>query len=381
MKTSESDPQPVGHDEDIVLPGTGLPGAGRKTFQPEAVQPAATASPPPRRRGGGLLPLLVLVLLAAAAALAWQWYRQAWLPTQDRLAVQAEQLALFGTRQQAVLGQQTELLTLLKQRAGSDLQWQKAQEDRLARLQQRMQRLDRDSHRQWLLAESALLLRQAERLARMEHDAIAVAEALMLADSLLAAIDDPALRPVREVLARDLQRLHRLPAVDRVGLYLRLDAVMAGLENWPLADMAPLATPSAVEAQPGAWYQRGQQWLARLRGLVVLRPREARDQALLAPAEVGLLQQNIRLQLQQAQWAVLHAEPAVYAASLKRARVWADRFEAADPQVNAALVALAGLAGASVAAPEISIAPTLKALAAYQAGLHAAQEADAVALP
>lgn len=347
--------------DDELLPGTGLPGAGLKAFPAGKAKPAAAAAARTPRRGLWLLLGLVLVMAGS-----WGVYRALIAPTLNTVN---ENLTVLGKRQQAVLGQQDVLIDGLKQQSLNELQWQKTQEDRLDRLQARLARIDHAGRNRWLMAETASLLRQAERAARIDHDTRTVTMALELADSLLADVDDPAALPVRTAIAEDLRRTRSQPVPDRVGIYLRLDELASGLGQWRLADMPQThrETPSPANAGTG-WQQRWQDIVARLQHLVILRPRETRDQPMMPPEQAWFLQANLRLQLQQAQWAALRGEAVVYASSLQHAREWMARhYDANDPAVREARARLETLAGTDVSWPDISLAASLKALSGYQA--------------
>ena len=395
-------------DDEAVLPGTGLPGKRRKSFKaseapadskaessaepkedaPEKNQaqhkptPVASASPKAKRRGFDWLLLFPLLIMLAAAYGGWQWYQAMLEPALDTVTENRDNLSVLGERQQVVLEQQSELIDAIKQQATQDVQWQRVQEEKLALLQSRMNRLDRSARSQALLVEIGGLMRQADRLIRFEKDLPTAAATLRLVDKLLQELDDSGADYVRGVLANDLQHIKSALSVDRQLVYVQLDQLMKGVDDWALRQ-----TPRTHFSAPGSeaidenlqgFQKYWQALLARLKTLVIIRPRDVRDQPMLPPEQSWFLRENLRLQLQQAQWGALHAQPVVFNRSIKQANRWLDKYF--DPQqadVAQAREQLAALMKTSVGMPSIDISATQKALASYQFEMTATQSGEA----
>ena len=384
-------------DDESVLPGTGLPGKRRKAFkasgdtatsdksasskaEPSPAEPIKPTSPPqPKavaakeapRRGFDWLLLFPLLIVIAAGYSGWQWYQSMLEPALGTVTENRDNLVVLGERQQVVLGQQAELLETIKQQSSSDLHWQKQQEEKLGALQKRMNRLDRSARSQAILVEVGSLMRQADRLIRFEQDLPAAAATLRLADTLLLELNDSGAEYVRGVLANDLQHLDSALSVDRTAVYLQLNQIMQGVDAWPLLQTprSSFVPPAAVIVDDNAqgFKRHWENLLARLQSLVILRPREVRDQPMLPPEQSWLLRENIRLQLQQAQWAAVHAEPIIFESSVAQAKSWIERyFDRQDVDVKRARSQLNALLKTPVSMPAIDISATQKALASYR---------------
>lgn len=399
-------------DEETVLPGTGLPGKRRKSFKASTAaeneketktatgpvkegaaaqetksqhkpKPAPVASvPTAKRRGLDWLLLFPLLIMLAAAYGGWQWYQSMIEPALDTVTENRDNLNVLGERQQVVLEQQSELIDTLKQQSMQDMQWQKAQEDKIAALQKRITRIDRSSRSQALLVEIGGLIRQADRLIRFEKDLPTAATTLRLVDRLLLELDDSGADYVRGVLANDLQHISSALSVDRQLMYVQLDQLSQGVDEWALRQTPrthfTAAASEAVDENLQGIEKYGQALLARLKTLVIIRPRDARDQPMLPPEQSWFLRENLRLQLQQAQWAALHAQPVIFDRSIKQAGQWLDQYF--DPQQAAVIQAreqLAALAGVSVGMPSVDISATQKALASYHFEMTATQQKEA----
>lgn len=204
--------------------------------------------------------------------------------------------------------------------------------------------------RDWALAEAAYLLRIANHRLQLEHDVAAAAVLLGAADQVLAELDDFALGAVRSALAEEIAALRMVPGRDTHGIWLRIQALRNAASRLPLtrpefhAD-GPPAVPSS--SSPGSTAPATA--LDRLLGLVRFRAdRNADRAAALAPAEAWYPRETLRLELAQAQLALLRGDPELYRATLQNARTLVgaefDVDDAATAAVHEELLALGGIA-------------------------------------
>src|SRR5690606_11218134 len=169
----------------------------------------------------------------------------------------------------------------------------------------------------------------------------------------LARESDARLGPVRAVLARDIERLRVHPSSDVGRLALRLDALIAALDQLPLlatirepvetanglADAAPgngsPAAPLAPEAgasPPESLWSTDRigatlgAFGKELRELFRVRRVDSPDAVLVAPQQAYFLRQNLRLMLLNARLALLSRNGDAYRADLERARRWIDSY-------------------------------------------------------
>lgn len=353
-------------------PATEPAAAARDTKPAGANPPVAKA----RRGGAGLLLVLLLIVLAAVAGFGfWAWQTHGKSQWQAVAAERAE-LARLVQEHRALADRVN-----AQQTAGTA--WQQTQQERLQQIETRLDQLDRNSRSRWRLEEVGLLLHQAERSLRFERDPATALAILGLVDGLLAG--DPNLLALRAAVHQDRDTLQAQSAVDRDGLYLRLNTLINALDTWPRLDSRQphfhLAEVPAEEAPAEALPQAGDESAAvpptwqrywadiktRLSGLVVVRQRQDLDRPLLSADQEWLLRGHLRLLLQQAQWAVLRAESVPYAAALQQARDWMQRhFDGEDPAVRSALSSLEQLQATVITAEDMSLAASLQALAAQR---------------
>lgn len=222
---------------------------------------------------------------------------------------------------------------------------------------------DRDS---WLLAEVEYLLRLANQRLIMAGDTVATQALLGSADSVLRELDDARVHKVRAAVAADLAVVRAVPKVDVEGIYLRLSALIeqAGkLVIFQLPAREAQAPQDAAANWQGRLRQGYQAALAKLSDYLIIRRRDVPMQALMDPQWEGLVRQNLRMLLEQAQVALLSKNQTLYADSLGRAQHWVDQFMESDEVAARAIDAeLLKLAGLTIAVPLPDISRSLQAM-------------------
>jgi len=218
----------------------------------------------------------------------------------------------------------------------------------------------------WQLAEAVYLLRLAQQRLTIARD-LPTAQALLAnADGILMDLDDLALQPLREAVARDLAALRAVPRVDVPGLYARLSAVAAEIDALVLVRQQRLDAQQRVvwRERLGAGVEAA---FARLSEYLVVRRRAVPVEPLMDPQWEGLVRQNLRLLTEQAQLALLGGEQALYTETLERAQGWLAQLVDVDATAVVALrEEMRALAAESVSPP---LPGGLTALRAAEAAL------------
>ncbi len=281
---------------------------------------------------------------------------------------EADQASALGPRLATLEERQEEEFRALEAQV-ADLQLQ------LNSQQQRLRQLSTTSREDWLLAEAEYLLRLAsQRLVTEGQTGNAVA-LMTAADAILRELDDPGLFAVRQALARDITRLRGAGVVDREGIYVQLDALIASVPDLrvPLVEEEGPAVEVAPE-EAATWYQRlgDNAWraLSRMSGIVRVERLDVPAAPPLLPSEQALLQLSVRTLLEQAQLALMRGEQHIYTASLTRAR---NSIAASFPGSDMAEVfdeQLAQLASLQVTRPVPDVAASIVALQDYIALWH-----------
>jgi uroporphyrin-3 C-methyltransferase len=336
-----------------------------------------------------LIALAISLGLTVAAYFTWSQLQQL-----------MSQQAAFGTRLDDSIGPLNSSVQQLSSHAQLERQQIHGQVEKLTEEQQGIDHrlsllaaLVGRSEQGWGLAEVQYLLRIANQRVLLQRDVESAKVALRGADARLRELADPHYLGVREQIASELEALQAVPAVDREGIYARLNAWFARIDELPVAGAAyqppdrsagtevPRKTVTDWKALPALIW-------ASISDLFRLREHQQPIEPMLPPEREYFLRQNLRLQLVSAQLALLRDDATQYKGALDTLRGWVDAHFAMDSAQVAALVADAEeLAGINIRPdlPEISASLSLlrqqMKLSEQQSALPRVPQAAATSLP
>lgn len=242
--------------------------------------------------------------------------------------INADDAAALHSQQEKLLRLESRFVGLQRQqqRLVDDLALKSRQLDEVsAKLARWDDTLNATQRRIWLVNEADHYLRLAQQHLQLTRD-IAGARALLdVADRLLAAHGDNQVLPLRNAIAQDRLALSAAMGMDVPGLYLRLAALSERVGNLQLPQLVGKASPPAVAALPKTTAAPASSSLmdagwAKMRALVTVRHYDQPLQPLLSEADRALVREALRLDLAQAQLALMRGEPVVYKNSLLTAR-------------------------------------------------------------
>lgn len=340
--------------------------------QPQLQAPAEPVTETAPRRGNGLAVLALLLGAVGAAAGGWGVWQVR--------SLQASNQQQLGQLQ--ALGDQAQNLKLSEQRLREQLEQlpgaQELEERRrlVAQLQGDQQRLNQRletvlgaSRKDWRLAEAEHLLRLASlRLSALQD--ISSAQALVQgADEILREQNDPGSFAAREQLAKTLAALRSTEQPDRTGLFLQLGALRDQVIE--LSALAPEYHDRGEAllglTADGDGASRWAQWWAEISRYVRIDFNADKNiRPLLAGQGLAQVRLALSLALEQAQWAALNGQAAVYTQALDEARdVLKNNFNQDNPQSKVMLERVAELAKQPVTVVTPDLAGTLGAVQAY----------------
>ncbi|NNF51721.1 MAG: hypothetical protein HKN59_04710 [Gammaproteobacteria bacterium] len=335
-----------------------------------------------QKSGRGLAALALLLALVACAGSGYLWWmeREAGRGTENMASSFEQSTAALRA------GMQSDLDALRSNVASLDDQFADMiidQEDaRLAlggidnlnaRLQdlasevEGMRGVSNSAKRSWAIAEAAYFLQAANTSLQLGRNVDAASNALAAADDRLASLGEPALLPVRQAIAGELQSLRALPDTDVTGIALTLGRLAADAGNLATHADRPEAYATADQA---AESESPEQGLARakrvlgdaMKSMITVRRTDQQATALLAPEEEFFLARNLELQLLTARLALLREEPELFAQSVETSLTWLRSFfDSEDPAVAATITTLEGMRATAVrrTMPDISASLTL----------------------
>lgn len=176
----------------------------------------------------------------------------------------------------------------------------------------------------WLLLKARYYLELAQINAHWSDNFSAAVSLLQQTDKLLEPLHAPKILEVRQAIAKEITQLKATPSVDIAGLLSQLDAAQISVSNLtiqPTSDENKSAAETKVQktANSSAWHNRLQESVNLLKKLVVIRRDDEQIKPLMSPLFVSILRESIRLNLQEAQWAILNNDSIVYQLALKQA--------------------------------------------------------------
>lgn len=209
------------------------------------------------------------------------------------------------------------------------------------------------SRADWLLSEAEYLLRLANQRLQLERDVRGSELMLSAADKVLAELDDPALLAARIALAEELLALQSIEFADAHGAFVKMDALIAGINQLPEKDTAP-ETQTQTQTVDQSQIQPSTQGLGELlrsiwqelKQAIRIQRKDEKVSALITPEQQYYLKQNLRLILEQASLAIMKPDDTLYQSSLNRADDWiAEHFDQKSPKVKAYIESLRALKG------------------------------------
>ncbi|WED42506.1 uroporphyrinogen-III C-methyltransferase [Legionella cardiaca] len=199
-----------------------------------------------------------------------------------------------------------------------------------AQLQEHLKSLDKElqtamqqrlyQKQDWILLKARYYLELAQINAHWSNDKQTTIALLQQADLLLGTLSEQAVFAIRQAIAQEITQLQALPKVDVAGLLSQLDAAQTNLVSLPLKHPVPGAknkTSSEKSASP--WREQLRESINSLGKLIVVRRHDENVEPLLSPIQQAMMQEAIRMNLQEAQWAILQNNSTVYQMALTQA--------------------------------------------------------------
>ena len=309
---------------------------------------------------------LALVLAVIAIVLtAWQWYGTSAL--REDVAKRVAEADAQTRDSRSVAEQGREAMTGVREKLA-------ALENRLAESQKQQaalealyQELSRNRE-EWVYAEIEQSLVVASQQLQLAGNANAALRALQAADTRLQRLDRPQLTALRKAINRDIERLKAAPQIDTVAISVRLDGIIAQVDQLPLAmDSRPQPVQAVVAAagdvEDNLWTRFWRDTWREMKQLVRVQELEKPDAALLAPAQAYFLRENLKLRLIGARLALLARDAKSYKADLKAARDWLGRYyDTSHRGVAQAAATLRSLHDAEIGIEAPEIGATLEAM-------------------
>ncbi|VEB33002.1 uroporphyrinogen III methylase HemX [Legionella sainthelensi] len=269
--------------------------------------------------------ILAVAIIIALGALALATYtlllnnqlQNQWTNTSTNLAEELKQLEQKQNK--------TQEITDAKTKNTEEIQTQfQTKFDALSKQLQNAMSQRFYQNQDWLFLKARYYLELAQINAHWSNSSDATVALLEQADQLLKQFNEPKIFAIRQAIAKDIAQIQAIPAVDIAGLLSQLDAAQNSINNLsiPLPENESKSTLDQSQTSSNnssAWSTHLQESMNILGKLVVIRRHDQEVKPLLSPLLEAALKENLRLNLQEAQWAVLNHDTFVYQLVLKQA--------------------------------------------------------------
>ncbi|HAT1883938.1 TPA: uroporphyrinogen-III C-methyltransferase [Legionella pneumophila] len=176
----------------------------------------------------------------------------------------------------------------------------------------------------WLLLKARYYLELAQMNVHWSDNFNTSVALLQQADDLLKGMSIPKIFIIRQTIAKEIAQLKSISVVDITGILSQLDAAQTAINNLSIQSVvdqqeALNPVPTSGESGKTGWRSRLQDSVNFLEKLVVIRRHNENIQPLISPLYESAIKENIRLNLQEAQWAILNNNPTIYQLALNQA--------------------------------------------------------------
>ena len=265
--------------------------------------PASTSS---LWRWSVALPTVLALLALLGSALLWEKLSriQSQLARQSADAGQQSLEAKAWAKQaQDTVKDSSARLGLVESRLG-EVALQRGQLDEL------MQSLSR-SRDENLVVDIEAALRMAQQQSQLTGSMEPMLAALKSAQQRVQRVGQPRLTSVQRAIEKDLEQVKAAQVTDVPGLLIKLDELVALVDELPLANQA-LTTQAlqpnpvtVVSPNPSWWQVALARWAQEVRGLLRVSRIDTPEAALLSPDQSFFLRENLKLKLLNARMGLL----------------------------------------------------------------------------
>ncbi len=233
-------------------------------------------------------------------------------------------LSYFWFKNRERLNDYQSQLSILQTQISQNLANDKNRQQQISQLQNFIEQKFSSNDNAILLANVNQLIQLAQYNLVYFYDAGNALSALTLADQQLSAIVSPDIRleNLHQLLTQYLINLKAFPHIDLTTILAQLQSLKLQITQLPLLPNSNSSKPPTPEAatnnlQENKWARALKNSLESFRQLIIIRHLNKPIEPLLPEIEQQYLQHNLLLLLQQAQWALIHHEPAIYQSSLQ----------------------------------------------------------------
>ena len=209
----------------------------------------------------------------------------------------------------------------------------------------------------WAVFDAKYLLTLANRKVVIDRDYATAISLLKEADTVIAGVNDPRTRKLREAIASDLNALGNIPAIDYEKPLLRINELISNVSKMKIKGLKKvnLVEEGTVSENVDDWWDNLKTSMGSfVNSFVVIKRKDATDTALMAPDNEAFLGANLENYLLLAAKACFYREQELYSQYLNRARELTETyFDETDPVVQNTLKGINETAAEKIASTDV----------------------------
>jgi uroporphyrin-III C-methyltransferase len=272
-----------------------------------------------------------LTLTVLVVIFLWQWLdgHRAISDMQQQLAKKIAEMDGNSKANQLLLAQdQDQVRELSDKVATMESRYSETQNQRVA-LESLYNNLSANRD-EAVLAEVEQMLLSAEQYLQLTYNVRAALIAMQSADARLQRMNRPAFGLLRQAISRDMDKLRALHDVDVTGTNIRLNNLIAIVDQMPLSYQQRAEITVTDQTVPPkdetSWQKLLREIWQEVKQLVRIDNTDKAEIPLLPPNQEFFLRENLKLSLLSARLALLSRDEASFRQGLKTAQLWTARY-------------------------------------------------------
>lgn len=209
----------------------------------------------------------------------------------------------------------------------------------------------------WAVFDAKYLLTLANRKVVIDRDYATAIALLKEADTVIAGVNDPRTRKIRESIASDLNALGNIPVIDYEKPLLRINELIGNVSKMKIKGLerVNLVEEGTVSENVDDWWQNLKTSMGSfVNSFVVIKRKDVTDTALMAPDNEAFLRANLENYLLLAAKSCFYREQELYVQYLNRARELTETyFDSEDPVVQNTLKGIAETAAEKISSTDV----------------------------
>ena len=166
------------------------------------------------------------------------------------------------------------------------------------------------------------------------HNVKAATHLLQITEEVIKSSQDPIFFKLQKAISKKIVDLQAIPVLDVENVVLRIEKIGNEIEALPIIKSHVKPVEVAVADTEGPiWKRLVTAVIQTLKESIVIRHHTVPTLPLLPPTEQAYLINNIRSQLDQASWAVLHNQQVIYEHAISQAISWIKQYYREDIEV------------------------------------------------